>query len=170
MAAGAGAEPQPLAQLRDAAARLLDESVTSRRHRATRWSGLRREYLGRQLEAVDARLRMLAGERFTFDEESHALYDAVAPTHAEAYFARTLAELDARCRAPAPWPSGTRRSGATSSSRRDRLDAVFQAAIDACRARTREHMPLPADESFTVEYVTGKSWSGYNWYQGGTTA
>ncbi len=28
-------------------------------------------------------------------------------------------------------------------------------------------MELPAGESFTVEYVTGKSWSGYNWYQGG---
>ena len=27
-------------------------------------------------------------------------------------------------------------------------------------------MPLPPDESFTVEYVTNKSWSGYNWYQG----
>jgi hypothetical protein len=26
---------------------------------------------------------------------------------------------------------------------------------------------LPADEHFTVEYVTNKSWSGYNWYQGG---
>jgi hypothetical protein len=25
---------------------------------------------------------------------------------------------------------------------------------------------LPPDESFTVEYVTNKSWSGYNWYQG----
>ena len=27
-------------------------------------------------------------------------------------------------------------------------------------------MTLPADEQFTVEYVTNKSWSGYNWYQG----
>jgi hypothetical protein len=25
---------------------------------------------------------------------------------------------------------------------------------------------LPSDESFTLEYVTGKTWSGYNWYQG----
>ncbi len=25
---------------------------------------------------------------------------------------------------------------------------------------------LPPTESFTVEYVTNKSWSGYNWYQG----
>ena len=25
---------------------------------------------------------------------------------------------------------------------------------------------LPTEENFRVEYVTGKSWSGYNWYQG----
>ena len=29
-----------------------------------------------------------------------------------------------------------------------------------------QHVTLPADEHFTVEYVTNKSWSGYNWYQG----
>jgi hypothetical protein len=28
------------------------------------------------------------------------------------------------------------------------------------------HLQLPETESFTVEYVTGKSWSGYNWYHG----
>ena len=28
-------------------------------------------------------------------------------------------------------------------------------------------MRLPDTESFTVEYVTNKPWSGYNWYQGG---
>ena len=28
------------------------------------------------------------------------------------------------------------------------------------------HAKLPAEESFTVEYVSDKSWSGYNWYQG----
>jgi hypothetical protein len=26
--------------------------------------------------------------------------------------------------------------------------------------------PLPATESFTLEYVTNKPWSGYNWYKG----
>src|SRR5207247_4487016 len=50
---------------------------------------------------------------------------------------------------------------------RDELDAVFRKAIAGCRARTRPHMPLPSGESFTVEYVNDKSWSGYNWYQGG---
>ena len=48
-----------------------------------------------------------------------------------------------------------------------RLDATFRAAIDGCRSRALQHVQLPPEETFTVEYVTGKSWSGYNWYQGG---
>ena len=43
---------------------------------------------------------------------------------------------------------------------------MFKAAIAACREQTLKHVQLPANESFTVEYVTNKSWSGYNWYQG----
>ena len=49
----------------------------------------------------------------------------------------------------------------------DRLDAVFQAAIAECRRRTPGHLTLPPGERFTVDYVTDKPWSGYNWYQGG---
>ena len=48
----------------------------------------------------------------------------------------------------------------------DRLDRVFSAAIDEARRRTQRHLELPSGESFRVEYVTGKSWGGYNWYQG----
>jgi hypothetical protein len=49
----------------------------------------------------------------------------------------------------------------------ERLSEVFDAAIAECRSRTLDHVALPAGESFTVEFVTDKSWSGYNWYQGG---
>src|SRR6185436_9984621 len=35
-----------------------------------------------------------------------------------------------------------------------------------CRRRTLQHVRLPVAETFTVEYVKNKSWSGYNWYQG----
>ena len=48
----------------------------------------------------------------------------------------------------------------------ERLDDVFSAAIAECRRRTLEHLTLPEGESFTVEYVVDKPWSGYNWYQG----
>src|SRR5262249_55353733 len=50
---------------------------------------------------------------------------------------------------------------------REKLDAVFQTAIRAGRERTLALVALPPDERFSVEYVTNKSWSGYNWYQGG---
>ena len=49
---------------------------------------------------------------------------------------------------------------------RERLDAVMRAAIAECRRRTVAHIPVPPGESFTLEFVTGRSWSGYNWYQG----
>ncbi len=46
-----------------------------------------------------------------------------------------------------------------------RVDRVFQEAIRGCRQRM-SIVALPTEESFRVEYVTGKSWTGYNWYQG----
>ncbi len=48
----------------------------------------------------------------------------------------------------------------------DKLAAVFTAAIAECRRRTLAHIPLPAEETFTVAYVKDKPWSAYNWYQG----
>ena len=49
---------------------------------------------------------------------------------------------------------------------RDKLDAVFSAAIAESRARTKQFIDLPDDESFRLEYVTNQVWSGYNWYKG----
>src|SRR5262249_40905021 len=130
-------------------------------------AALRKAYLERQLEALVARIDILKGKRLTFDEESKALYDAVAPHYSEQHFQALLRELDAAL------PGQGRVAERYESYRqrfvipRERLDTVFQKAIQGCRARTLEHMPLPDGESFTVEYVNNKSWSGYNWYLGG---
>jgi hypothetical protein len=165
----AGAASRSISELRDETARLLD-AISAAPAVLGPMDVLRRDYLLGQLRAVDARLRMLAGERFTFDEESRALYDAVAPTHREDYFARTLSDLDAQLPGTGPVPQRHDAFKRRFVVAPDRLDRVFAAAIDACRARTRDHLALPAGERFTVEYVTGKSWSGYNWYQGGATS
>jgi hypothetical protein len=129
-------------------------------------SRLRHQYLEKQLDALSARVRMLKGERLSFDEESKALYDAVAPHYDEAHFQAVLDRL-----APRFPGSGSLVDRYEAWRRafvipREKLDTVFQAAIGACRERTLAHVKLPA-EHFTVEYVTNKSWSGYNWYQGG---
>jgi hypothetical protein len=128
---------------------------------------LRHQYLQKQLAAMSARVRMLKGERLSFDEESKALYDAVAPTHPEAHFQQVLDRLEKRFPGSGPLVERYDAWRRAFVIPREKLDAVFQAAIAACRARTAAHVKLPPGEHFTVEYVTSKSWSGYNWYQGG---
>jgi hypothetical protein len=127
---------------------------------------LRHEYLGKQLGAVRARVQMLMGQRLSFDEESRALYDAVAPTHPESRFQAVLDSLDSVLPGTGPVPSRYERYREAFVIPPDRLDPVFTRAIEACRARTRAHLALPDGERFTVEYVTDKPWSGYHWYQG----
>ncbi len=127
---------------------------------------LRHKYLERQLSALRARVRMLRGERLSFDEESKALYDAVAPSYPESHFKAILDKLERRF--PGTDALVTRYEAFRRQFviPREKLDTVFQTAIQACKAQTVKHIALPASESFTVEYVTNKSWSGYNWYQG----
>jgi len=130
-------------------------------------SRLRHQYLEKQLGAMAARVRMLKGERVSFDEESKLLYDAVAPHHDEAHFQAMLDRLEKRFPGSGPLVDRYDAWKKAFVIPREKLDTVFQAAIAACREKTVARVKLPPGETFTVEYVTNKSWSGYNWYQGG---
>jgi hypothetical protein len=127
---------------------------------------LRHEYLVHQVSALRTRASMLSGTKLTFDQESQALYDAVAPMHTEAEFRAVIAQLEKHLPGSGPLSQRFDAFRQRYVIPRDRLDATFKAAIDGCRSRTLQHITLPPGESFKVEYVTGKSWSGYNWYQG----
>src|SRR3990170_146522 len=127
---------------------------------------LRKEYLDKQLGAVAARIAMLQGRKFTFDEESRALYDAVSPPVPESQFRAALDSLSAIV--PGTGPLGPRltdfRKGFIIPP--DRIDTVFRAAVAEARRRTAARLNLPTNESFVLEYVKDKPWSGYNWYKG----
>lgn len=127
---------------------------------------LRAQYLERQLSALSTRVRMLKGERLSFDDESKALYDAIAPTYPESHFQEILNRLEPRFPGSGPLVERYEAFRRVFVIPRDKLDLVFQRAIQGCRERTLQHITLPPEEKFTVEYVTKKSWSGYNWYQG----
>ena len=131
---------------------------------AEMWT-LRRQYLTRQLAAMRSRIAMLQGKKFSFDEESLALYDAVAPTKPVAEFDAVLAQLSAKLPGEGSLIDRYDRYKAGFIIPKTRLDRVFQEAIRGCRGRVPS-MQMPMQERFTIEYVTGKSWSGYNWYQG----
>jgi len=166
----AGNAPKPpLASLRETAGKLIAavEQIPAPTEEMAR---LRREYLRKQLMAVETRIRMLQGERLSFDQESKALYDAVAPTHPASYFDDELTELDRRLPGGGPVSARYEAYRQQFVIPRDKLETVFAAAIEGCRSRTREHVRLPPRERFTIEYVTNKPWSAYNWYQGHATS
>jgi hypothetical protein len=128
---------------------------------------LRHEYLVRQLQALVARVDMLRGARLSFDAESRALYAAAAPVAPEARFEEVQARLNALLPGEGSLADRYEAYRKAFVIPADRLQAVFDAAIAECRRRTLPHVDLPAGETFTVEYVKDKSWSAYNWYQGG---
>lgn len=126
----------------------------------------RAAFLEPQLAALETRARMLQGARYSFDEESRLLYGAVAPTLPEEHFAERVRALEGMLPGEGELPPRLEAYRERFTIPSDRLDAVFQAAIAECRRRTLEHVELPPEESFRIEYVVDKPWSGYNWYEG----
>jgi hypothetical protein len=162
----AAAKKQPLAAIRGEAELLIADLAAHPPGSHDEMDILRHRYLARQLAATVARIDLLSGRKMKFDEESKALYDAVAPTHDAAFFQGLLDHLAAAVPGDGALAERIEAFRQGFVIPRDRLDAVFTAALAECRRRTLEHVALPPEESFEVEYVTGKSWSGYNWYQG----
>ncbi|HNB58434.1 MAG TPA: hypothetical protein PKV06_15780 [bacterium] len=128
---------------------------------------LRHTYLVKQLTAARTKIEMLNGKKYSFDEESRLLYDAVAPTYDSIHFRAILTELEQKMPGHGNLTDRLEEFRKAFIIPKDKLDAVFQAAIKEGRRRTQQYIPLPEKENFTVEYVNNKPWSGYNWYKGG---
>ena len=126
----------------------------------------RTQYLIKQVSACLFRIRMLMGETFTFDEESFNLYDAVAPSHDADYYQQLLKELDRALPGQGTVSSRLNVFKKNFIIPPKELDKVFQAAIAECRIRSMKKITLPDKEQFVIDYVTGKPWSGYNWFKG----
>jgi hypothetical protein len=158
-------EKKPLEAIAVEATRLRDQ-LAKISQATDEMEQLRRRYLPKQLSALEARVRILNGDRLKFDEESQALYDAVAPTFPETHFQEILAELEPKLPGEGSLLQRYENWRRAFVIPKEKLDKVFQLAIKACRERTYAHIKLPPNENFTVEYVTNKPWGGYNWYKG----
>ena len=150
----------------EASARALIDDIDDAPASADEIDRARPPFLRRQLDALITRVRMLQGERLSFDEEAHALYDVTPPTYSETHFQEIVARLDSALPGTGRVPERYVAYRSAFAIPTDRLDAVFTAAIRAGRDRTKEFIDLPSTESFVVEYVSDRPWSGYNWYQG----
>lgn len=156
-------EKRPLADLKTDINALLAqlEHVQSKPELAQR-----KAFLQVQTKSMLTFIQIINNEKISFDDESLRLYDAISPNITEAELDKALNQLDAML------------PGEGSVSERmnvfieqfviptDKLDSVFKAAVDESRQRTKQYIELEAQESFTIEYVQDKVWSGYNWYKG----
>ena len=165
-AAAAKADPRTVPQLIQGAATLTDrlEAVPTARLDADIVQ--RRKYLLAHVAAAHARLRMISGEKMSFADEAEALFGIRPELRPLASYDPVLAEIDALVPGEGPLHERVAAFRSRFIVPPEKLDAVMRAALAECRARTARHIELPANERFTLEFVTDKPWSGYNYYQG----
>jgi hypothetical protein len=160
----ARAEQAPLPETRRAAAALLDELARDGARTAVERS--RRAFLSGQLEAIVARVDLLTGRHFSFDEESRALFGADAGTRDPSTFEAARRELDALLPGHGPLAPRYRVFDRRFLVARDRVPAVVARAVEACRRVTLDHLSLPSTERVSIEYTHGTPWSAFTRYEG----
>jgi len=135
---------------------LSDEDISPRR----------KKFISAQLTAVIARAVMLSGEKLNFEEQAKLLFNTQLPRRPLESFEKALVAIDRLL--PGSEPLALRVAAFKQKLHipDDRIEAVFDKAIAACKQRTKAFLALPENEAFVLTYVNNKPWSGYNWYQG----
>ncbi len=126
----------------------------------------RRDFLLAQLKAASTRLAMMQGVKFSFADEAEALFGVRPELKPLSAYDPVLVRIERLVPGSGPLAERVEAFQERFTVSQDRLEPVMRAAIAECRRRTLEHIALPANERFTLEFVTGKSWGGYNWYKG----
>jgi hypothetical protein len=145
---------------------LLNELESLGEYKADELETLRFRYLYKQILACKTKIFMLNGVLLPFDEETKAFYDVSAPTHNDEFFQSTISELDKILPGEGDVAKRLNDFKMKFVIPIEKLKDVFEAAIKECRTRTLNHIKLPEEESFKVEYVKDKPWGAYNWYKG----
>lgn len=128
---------------------------------------LRQHYLDRQLTALISHAETLAKQQAgSFEQQAQALYDTVPPQRALSSFEPVLQQLAQRVPGEGDLAERVVAYRAQFVIPATQLQAVFERAISECKARSAAHIRLPEHENFTLEFVSDKPWSGYNWFKG----
>jgi hypothetical protein len=151
-------EKYPLADLANEASSLI------RRMESLPWAknpSAREKFLLKQLLAVKAFINILQGTKYTFDEESQALYDVVPPHVAYSYYDSLLARLDGLL--PGEGAIGERLEEYRDRFivPHDKMIPVLETVTEKSRQLTHQYLDLPENEQVTSEYVTDKPWGGF---------
>jgi hypothetical protein len=162
----AKANPRPVSALRKEADRLqvalgkiADKDLAADERR-------RKLFLKGQLRAAQTRLAMIAGAKFSFEDEAQGLFSVRPVLKPLKSYDPILARIDKIVPGKGDLAARVDAFQNRYVIPADKVEAVMQAGIAACKAKTEQHIKLPQGERFDLEFVTKKPWSGYNWYKG----
>jgi len=165
--AAAKANPRPVSVLRKAAdqlqadlAKVSDKGLAPDERR-------RKSFLKGQIKAAQTRLAMIAGDKFSFEDEAEGLFGVRPVLKPLKRYDPILARIDKLVPGKGDLAARVDAFQNRYVIPTDKVEAVMQAGIAACKAKTEQHIRLPASERFDLAFVTKKPWSGYNWYKGG---
>ena len=159
-------EKKPLSTIKETALLLKTKLAEIDSSRNKEILHLRHQYLQKQIASLISRVEALNGKKLSFDEEAKAYYDVEPPFFPEEHFQKLVNKLDSLVPGSGSIPERVETYRRQFTITPDKIDKVFSAAIYECRRRTKKYIDLPENETFRLEYVHNKSWSGYNWYKG----
>lgn len=162
----ADAHPRSVAQLKMDADALKAELTAAVANAANPADARRARTLEIYVSSARFRLDMIEGRRVPLADEAEALFGLRPNLRPLSSYDAALARVEAVVPGRGPLEQRVDAFLARYTIPEDRLTAVSQAAIAECRRRTLQHLPLPANERFDMELVTGQSWGAYNWYRG----
>jgi hypothetical protein len=153
-------EPRSLGVLADDA-RQLRAAIE-----ASDYDAQRKDFLGRQTQAMASVIRNLSGDRLGFVEEVESYFDITPKLVDEAVFEEAHAEMERLLP-----DDGSLVERLTAWKRRQELRPdvvlpVFELACQATRRRTLALFDLPPGEELSLHLVKDEAWSAYNWYLG----
>ncbi len=127
---------------------------------------MRANWMTCQLIAFGRRIKIFSGETTSFEDETKDLFGVTAPLHDESYFKDLVVKLDSALPGKGTIAERFQDMAKHFIIPKNKIDTVFKTAIAESRKRTLAHYKLPVTENFSLEFLTNKPWSGYNWYKG----
>ncbi len=123
-------------------------------------------FLKKQIRAVITKIELMNGRKYDFDTKSKLLYDVVSPQVPESYFKSVLKEIDLILPGTGDI---TERYLAFQKSilfPAEKAELIFKTTIEESRRRTEKFIPVPENETISIELVSNKPWGAYCWYEG----
>lgn len=133
-------------------------------------SSARTAFLSKQFKALKALTEIELGYDYTFMDEVKLIYDIEPKLTPLEEYESALQTIDKILPGSGPLTDRIDRYNESLVIPPEKVKEIFLNAAEHVRGKAKSFLPLPENESFTIELVTDKPWSGYNWFKGNASS